>query len=199
MTPNNCIFCRYIVDLCRQNVSLFVSYPHWVCHRKTTLAGAKQGFVSCSRALPHRGCLLSRQAQPTTPPCCPDCTISSISQRCMGSMLFSSVISAVTLALLTLLHTSLKLRVMEGMHGWNPLKWEKAWSSLHRLIKASEKCFAKRSEKSILTRPVHRLKTAGYSLLALTCPRKKQWRISLGSCKWDFVSLLCSAPKCVTV
>lgn len=49
-------------------------------------------------------------------------------------------------------------------------------------------------EAEILTRPVQRLKTAGKSLLPLTCPRKKQWRMSLLS-----VPLPSSAPKCTTV
>lgn len=90
--------------------------------------------------------------------------------------------SPVTLALVTLLHTSLQMRVIGDMHGWNPLKWEKAMEACHhRLIKGTKKKKFEGIEKSVLTRPVHRLKTAGYSVLALTCPRKKQWRISLGS------------------
>lgn len=49
-------------------------------------------------------------------------------------------------------------------------------------------------EAATLTSPVQRLKTAGKSLLPLTCPRKKQWRMSLLS-----VPLRPSAPKCTTV
>lgn len=45
---------------------------------------------------------------------------------------------------------------------------------------------------------MQRLKTAAYWLVALTCPRKKQWRISLGSMKWESVALLRPNPKCVT-